>query len=503
MAIGDLDGDLQSTYKARDPRRQASLNSLPAGPVGRASQQLTSLSAAPIATQPVQPIAQPASLGEIPVVSAQNPFRQTGIGGSAQGGQIVGRQAGASSPEFTNFAGAQQQAAGLGSIQPAPSPQTPSQGAQTLASLGDFGNIGNGIGTFSQSQQGDAALAAGRFQRAADIRQDTRNQQRLDRALANQASLDNFTVVRDSSRPLTRDDLVRDAQAQQDRQNGLETIGMAQGMISGTQAARSGAQQLRQAARLEDLQSRAYSPMATDQDRAALTQAMDPTGEKRAAVGLAQARADQATAAAAKDRAEASGESPKAQQEATLRQLDIDKRQTEAAQKALDTTEQKTKSIDIAKEARDLAASISADQSFGSITGPINARTPTLSGSSQDLVNKAGRLQSLLTLDNLKLMTGVLTDKDIEFLGRIGSGLNITENGIKGSEAGTRARLNDISTKLGEKIGAYEKSNPAAAQTSPAGAQASAIPRVTTKAQADALPAGSTFIGPDGRQYRK
>ncbi|WP_410595125.1 hypothetical protein, partial [Bacillus sp. SIMBA_074] len=51
-------------------------------------------------------------------------------------------------------------------------------------------------------------------------------------------------------------------------------------------------------------------------------------------------------------------------------------------------------------------------------------------------------------------MSGVLTDRDIVFLGNIASGLNITDKGIKGSEASVRKRLSDIATKLESKLSA-------------------------------------------------
>jgi hypothetical protein len=482
MAIGDLDGDLASTYEAQRKRQPSyDLASLPVGPVGRASQQLSTLPAqAPVippaafggAVAPVTP--QPPSLGSLPVTSPANPFRSTGIGGGAAGGNIVARTGVDGVPEFTNASGAQQQAASLSSISAAPRSRSLDASANSLASIGD------GQGIFSQSQAGDAALAGQRFSRAADIRQDTRNQQRLDRALANQASLNNLTVVRDSSRPITRDDLIRDEQDMAQRQAGLDQVGLAQGVIAGTQGQRMGDMQLRQASRLEDIQARAYSPGATQADRDALIAAQDPTGEKRANVSLAAARAEQARAAAAKDNAEATGVSPAAKERSQLNQLEIAKRTSEATTSAQTAQTQREGSIDIARRARDLAQAIPSNPSFNSITGTVDSMTPTLVGSSQDLVNQASQLQTLLTADNLKLMTGVLTDKDIAFLTQIGSGLNVTKNGINGSEAGARKTLSDITGRLTQKIDDYEKGGTArtgqaviAAPGSPAAPQAS------------------------------
>lgn len=121
-------------------------------------------------------------------------------------------------------------------------------------------------------------------------------------------------------------------------------------------------------------------------------------------------------------------------------------------QKLNETQEARNMSLGYAKEAADLAREIANDSNLGSITGTISPRIGNFYDSSQDLVNKANRLQSLLTQDNLKLMSGVLTDRDIVFLGNIASGLNITDGGIKGSEAGVKARLNTIAEKLDSKV---------------------------------------------------
>lgn len=89
------------------------------------------------------------------------------------------------------------------------------------------------------------------------------------------------------------------------------------------------------------------------------------------------------------------------------------------------------------------------------IIGTVTTSLPTVRGESQDLINQATRLQSLLTADNLKLMSGILTDKDIAFLTNIASGLNVVEGGIKGSESGVKNRLAQIMKTL--ERGAKEK----------------------------------------------
>ena len=89
---------------------------------------------------------------------------------------------------------------------------------------------------------------------------------------------------------------------------------------------------------------------------------------------------------------------------------------------------------------------------LGSITG-VMSQTPTIRPGSMDLVRLAERLEALLTTDNLGLMTGVLTDRDIQLIKNIGSGLKVSEGGIQMSEEGARERLSQIRDKLVEKLG--------------------------------------------------
>ena len=98
--------------------------------------------------------------------------------------------------------------------------------------------------------------------------------------------------------------------------------------------------------------------------------------------------------------------------------------------------------------AKELASSDILDQIVGTVGIDL---FPTVRGESQDLINKAKRLNSLLTVDNLDKMSGILTDKDIELLKDIASGLNVTDKGIKGSVEGVKKRLNEIVLKLEEK----------------------------------------------------
>lgn len=138
-------------------------------------------------------------------------------------------------------------------------------------------------------------------------------------------------------------------------------------------------------------------------------------------------------------------------------QVKLDAAKTKLEQTRKDTELVKTGAISNMQEAATLAREISDSPQLKDITGTVTTMLPTLSGESQDLINKASRLQSLLTIDNLKLMTGVLTDKDIQFLTNVASGLNVQEGGIKGSVSGVQSRLGEIAKKLESKLGSNQQ----------------------------------------------
>jgi hypothetical protein len=558
MAIGDIDGDLPSTYGARKKQTSYDMTNFPAGPVGRASQQLNGAGAQVASVAPVAPPA-PASLSTLPVapqpslasvsnqpsaippgqtsfdatntpnqylrqtaapatpslqsvapvaptggaVSSLDQFQGTGIGTGARGGPIAVSQGADGVPSFSNLPAAQQQAASLGNIQPraATGPSASDDPNASLASIGSLSNLGNGRGTFSQSQAGDAALATGRFDRAAQLRQGYADQDRLTAALNANDRANSLTIVRDSSKPFTRSELIQAQLDQQAQQGRLAAISAATANLNGGIDRQGAEQQLRQASRLEDLQVAATGPNATPEAQAAYQSAIDPTGEKALARQLTTANINKTNADAEKAKGEASGSNPQAQ----LTKLNAEKAQRDLDQSAQAQTTQQEGSLDIAKRARDLANSIPKNGQFDKITGTLDSMTPTLLGSSKDLINQANQLQTLLTADNLKLMSGVLTDKDVEFLSQIGSGLAIGSKGIDGSEEGTRKGLKDISDRLTQKIGQYEKnkapgnSTGAAlpARTSAAAASASTIGVTPGAPQVGTVQSGYVFLGGD------
>lgn len=384
---------------------------------------------------------------------------------------------------------------------PAPAISAPQQ--NSLASLGSVRNLGDGVGTFSQANTGDAALAMNRFQRANDIREAGRDKDRLDLANARLTRDQNFTVVRDSSKPPSLSDAFSQQERAVEREGLQSAVTQAQGQLDAGRAGRAADQQQRQALRLEDAFRVASAPNATPEQKAAYAALSDPTGEKAVARQLAQANIARVQADGRKASAEA--DNLAGGLDTQIKQEQLEKAQRENTAATQDLAAQRQANLVNVKGALQLVNEISSSGNLDGITGTINSRLPTLSNDSQDLINKASRLKSLLTADNLPMMTGVLTDRDITFLAQISEGMGIGEKGINGSTAATKQRLSEIGAYLKDKIATAEKNLPAGQQSpsTPARAAPPQPVRVSTPADVAKLPSGALFIAPDGTTKRK
>jgi len=90
-----------------------------------------------------------------------------------------------------------------------------------------------------------------------------------------------------------------------------------------------------------------------------------------------------------------------------------------------------------ANEIKRLAAKLlGQDEVLKNVVGPVSSVIPPIRQDSAQFKVDLQRLNSLLTIENLDLMKGVLTDKDIEILRSAASGLDIS-----GSEQGFRDEL--------------------------------------------------------------
>lgn len=257
------------------------------------------------------------NLNPVPTVSpvAVSPEQPQGlddlyrtIGGSG----IAGRVGANGTAEFTNAPSDLRSAGGL---QPVSRPATPSladaanytaaSSGPQFAALGSASNLGDGIGTFSQAQAGDAQLAMGRFQKAADLRDAYKAQDKLQEAQAAQTRDNNFTVVHDSSQPVTRREIKFDQDRASTTQSLADAVNLAQSGIAAQRQGVAADQQQRQANRLEDIMTAAQSPNATPEQVAAGRRVTDPDGSKAASLQLTQAKTQEAIAAGKKLAAEA------------------------------------------------------------------------------------------------------------------------------------------------------------------------------------------------------
>ena len=144
-----------------------------------------------------------------------------------------------------------------------------------------------------------------------------------------------------------------------------------------------------------------------------------------------------------------------AQEGTATGQAELSKAQMEAqkAQQAqTDAEKVKAQQIDLSRQTAQLAKEIASSKNLDQVTG-VGAMVPTINPESQDLILKAERLISLLTADNLKLMSGVLTDKDIQMLQTLSSGMRVTDKGILGSAPAIRKRLTEIADGIEKKLG--------------------------------------------------
>lgn len=256
-----------ATSPAVDPANIASVS----------AQSLANAANLPASTPPLQPpAAAPAGPASLDI------YRSTGAGtdaagGTRAGGQIVATTGPNGEASFSNAAGAHAAAQNLGDIINNPVPPAANPNA-SLASLGSAANLGDGIGTFSQAQDGDAALATGRFQKAQDVRDSYKNKDRLDQALGAKWSADHTNVVHDGRKPLSLADIKFDQGQQQSQARADSNVNNAQGLLDAGIKDRTSEQQLRQSTRLEDALTAAVAPNATPEQKQRYQTLVDPTG---------------------------------------------------------------------------------------------------------------------------------------------------------------------------------------------------------------------------------
>jgi len=566
MAIGDLVGDLATAYltPAQRAAQAKGVQSLTGGPIARASQQIPAAAglaaaapalagqvaqtapapaslellspgsgaAAPVAA-PVQPLSlaslAPAASVSFPTTpqtgqavasppaapaapaTLDNAYRPTGIGA---GSNAIAARTGANGvPEFSNLpadlasaggrapvAIAAQQPTSLAQLAPGGS-VTPSPTA-SLASLGSVANLGDGVGTFSQANAGDGQLAMTRFQKAADLRDGYKAQDRLQEAVAAQARDRNFNVVRDSAQPLTRRELKFDQDRATTTQGLADAAKGSQSLVDGQRQGVAAGLQQRQASRLEDALVAASSPNATAEQKQRYQSLVDPTGANAVKAQQSQAQLSN-TQLEGQLKQQQIAQNAQTQQQATQ-----DRTRSQAGQVA--TIDQALGSVDSLLGTKvdpknPTGKRLDEDPGLESSVG-FTSIFPTRPGSaSADFEAKLDTLKAQSFLPQVALLkgAGALSDAEGKKLSDSIGALSpkMSEEAFRKSLGEIRSTFAASRDRLSASGGAPQPAG-AAPTATPAVAQAS-IPTITSKAQADALPAGSVFIGPDGKQYRK
>lgn len=452
----------------------------------------------PAATQPQQP------------VGLDSAYRSTGVGTGTNA--IVGRVGANGVPQFSNQPA--DLASASGSAPVSNGPQMPTSLADLapggrsadsnapLSTLGSASNLGDGIGTFSQGQAGDSQLALTRFQRANDLRNAYQAQDSADLASARANQGAQLGIVRDSSQRLTRSDLAANQLDQQAQANLVQNASRARQSLEDLRTGQNAATQTRQAQRLEDAFTAATAPNATAEQKQRYQMLVDPTG-------ASSLKTQQAQAQLANTQVEGQLKQQQlAQNTVSQQQAAQDRNRGQAGQVA--TIDQALSSVDSLLGTRvdpknPNGKRLDEDPGLEGAVG-LSSIFPTVPGSkSADFEARLDTLKAQSFLPQVALLKGAGALSDAE-----GKKLSDSIGALspKMSEEAFRKSLADIRSTFAasrDRLGAPTGSAQANGANTPATSTpaASAIPTITSKAQADALPAGSVFIGPDGKQYRK
>ncbi len=107
--------------------------------------------------------------------------------------------------------------------------------------------------------------------------------------------------------------------------------------------------------------------------------------------------------------------------------------------------------VDGASNAITIINELLSGDSIEDVTGVfdrVGAKLGVQTGTEEDTISKALQLQNLLTIENLGLMQGPLTNTDIQILANAASGLRIDEEGFIGSTKGVKKQIEKIKSDL-------------------------------------------------------
>ena len=165
---------------------------------------------------------------------------------------------------------------------------------------------------------------------------------------------------------------------------------------------------------------------------------------KQQEIAIKQAKNEREAKAEERDKATEAAKAEALQKEIQI----LDQKIATNEQEAKEAVASKQAAFDTMNEVVSIATELQNPKGLGQylsqVVGPLDTMFGTYRGTSQDVINAATRLKNLLTLDNLDLMTGVLSESDIKILASAASGLNVTDKGILGSMPGITAELKRI-----------------------------------------------------------
>lgn len=105
------------------------------------------------------------------------------------------------------------------------------------------------------------------------------------------------------------------------------------------------------------------------------------------------------------------------------------------AQQAAELAKQQeqVKAKDTASKALQIVSTLQASPAMNAAVGPISSKIPTVRGATADFEAQFNSLKSLLTLENMGIMKGVLSDSDMKVLQQASTALNLgmSQQGFK------------------------------------------------------------------------
>lgn len=125
----------------------------------------------------------------------------------------------------------------------------------------------------------------------------------------------------------------------------------------------------------------------------------------------------------------------------------------EAKEGTREAEEMQAKKLDQGKKAIAVVDDILGSDRLDNITG-LTGRVPFSTGKTEDLLGQVQQLKSILTADNLGIMSGVLSESDMKIIAGLSNDINMRADdegnitGIAGSYEGTLKKLKQIRTSL-------------------------------------------------------